>query len=277
METRARERLSDLLGRKLLRLTSNEIGLRELHRPAIVFSPHPDDESLGCGGTIIKKSRIGASVTLVHMTDGSASTTLIPREELRAIRRNESINAARLLGVGETYFLDYPDSGLSEYVRPATTRVAEILDKELPEDVFVPYCREPVRQAADHVAATNIVMAALEQNQRRVTVWEYPVWFWLHWPWVGFRQNGPAIKAKHVLRNSVNSLFGARAFADLRYAVDIADALEQKRAALAEHKSQMEQLIPSPEWVTLGQLSRGEFLQCFHQNWEFFRRYTFRP
>jgi LmbE family N-acetylglucosaminyl deacetylase len=39
----------------------------------VVFSPHPDDETLGCGSTIIKKKRLGADVTIVFMTDGSKS------------------------------------------------------------------------------------------------------------------------------------------------------------------------------------------------------------
>ncbi len=55
-------------------------------RSALVFSPHPDDESLGCGGTIIKKKSLGARVKLVHMTDGSAANhdNLISSQELKA-------------------------------------------------------------------------------------------------------------------------------------------------------------------------------------------------
>jgi LmbE family N-acetylglucosaminyl deacetylase len=271
-----RKRTIEKLCRHLLNLTSTEIASNELRRSAVVFSPHPDDESLGCGGTIIKKKKVGASVSLVHMTDGSASTNLISKEQLKAIRKRESLNAGRILGVNDTYFLDFEDSKLSGSVLPATDRVLEILRKESPEEIFIPYCHEPIRQAADHVAATNIVLAALRRHQRKVTVWEYPVWFWLHWPWVGIRQNSPPIKSKHVLWNSLLSFFGVRALVDLKYSVHIGDVLEEKRAALAEHKSQMEQLIPDARWVTLRQLSYGEFLACFYQDREFFRRYDFQ-
>jgi hypothetical protein len=53
----------------------------------------------------------------------------------------------------------------------------------------VPYVREP-ETAADHVATTRIVFSALQSLRRLGTtrVWEYPVRFWLHWPWVGFRK-----------------------------------------------------------------------------------------
>jgi hypothetical protein len=50
--------------------------------------------------------------------------------------------------------------------------------------------------------------------------------------------------------------------------------LELKRTALAQHKSQMTQLIPNSNWLTLADVSNGEFLACFFQDYEFFRQYT---
>ncbi len=58
---------------RLLALGSTEIPTRELARSALVFSPHPDDECLGCGGTIIRKKQAGSTVKIVHLTDGSRS------------------------------------------------------------------------------------------------------------------------------------------------------------------------------------------------------------
>ena len=73
---------------------AQQVGPIELEQSALVFSPHPDDESLGCGGTILKKKQAGANVKLVHVSDGGASTTLIPREELTAMRKKECVDAA---------------------------------------------------------------------------------------------------------------------------------------------------------------------------------------
>jgi LmbE family N-acetylglucosaminyl deacetylase len=263
------------LARSLLERAARQVPDSELGRGALVFSPHPDDESLGCGGTILKKKKAGATVKLVHVSDGGGSTTLIPRDQLIAMRRQESRNAGRVLGVDDIYFLDLPDGQLGENMPAAIERVAGILRQESPEEIFVPYIREPMKQAADHVAVTNIVLAALRRQPKPVTVWEYPVWFWLHWPWVSFSQDTPPLKPKHILKNSLLAHFGARAFLDLKHKVNIVEVLQQKRAAIAEHKSQTEKLFDHPSWITLEQLSNGELMDCFYQEYEFFRCYLY--
>jgi LmbE family N-acetylglucosaminyl deacetylase len=264
------------LARRLLNRAACQVTPAELQQSALVFSPHPDDESLGCGGTILRKKQAGASVKLVHVSDGGASTTLIPRGELTVMRRKECVDAGRVLGVDGIHFLDFPDGDLWEHIPAATDRVEGILRGELPEQVFLPYFREPMRQASDHVAVTRIVLEALRRQTRPVRVWEYPVWFWLHWPWVGFRQNAPPIRPKHILKNSVIAGFGTRALLELKQQVNIAEVLEQKRLAIAQHRSQTEKLVDDPRWITLDELSNGELMDCFYQDREFFRCYSYK-
>ena len=59
--------------KKIKCLFLKECDENELKRSAIFFSPHQDDETLGCGGTIIRKKRMGAEVKIVFMTDGCNS------------------------------------------------------------------------------------------------------------------------------------------------------------------------------------------------------------
>jgi LmbE family N-acetylglucosaminyl deacetylase len=270
-----RQRKVGQVCRRLLTLGTTDVTPDELRQTAIVFSPHPDDESLGCGGTVMKKMRAGASVTLVHMTDGGGSTDLIPREELVAMRKQECLDAAQALGVSNTIFLEFEDGKLWDNVSPATDRVAQILEKVQPKQVFVPYRHEPMKQAADHVAATTIVLAALARVGRPATVWEYPIWAWLHWPWVGMRQPGPLMRTKHILWNSGFMLFGARAFLDWRRSVNVSDLLEQKCMAIAQHRSQTERIINHPGYMTLADVCHGEFLGWFEQEREYFRVYEY--
>src|SRR5262245_5575363 len=72
----------------------------DLSQRAIVFAPHEDDEVLGCGGTILRKRRLGADVAVVFMTDGSGSHPgLMPADEMKELRAAEARAACSLLGV----------------------------------------------------------------------------------------------------------------------------------------------------------------------------------
>ena len=274
---RARRRLTGYF-MNLLALRCTAVPLASLGKPALVFSSHPDDECLGCGGTILRKKQAGATVKIVHMTDGSRShpARLISHQQLSSIRAAEARDAAEALGADEVYFLNFRDQALSASVAPAIERVAEIIREEKPEDIFVPYSREPIGLAADHVVTTSIVLSALRSYQAsdRVIVWEYPVWFWIHWPWVGAGKG--LIPRRTVAVNSLRHSFGLRAFWELRHTVDISDILPRKIAALCQHRTQMTKFLPKAEWTTLPDILGGQFLECFYSGHEFFRCSLYR-
>src|SRR5256885_9265072 len=82
--------------------------------------PHPDDESIGMGGTLARYSTEGVRTTLVTATRGEVGEILdknldpveaAPR--LATIREAELRSAVKILGVNELVFLGYQDSGLA--------------------------------------------------------------------------------------------------------------------------------------------------------------------
>jgi LmbE family N-acetylglucosaminyl deacetylase len=240
---------------------------------AIVFSPHPDDETLGCGGTIIKKKRAGAEIRVFFMTDGRKSNAhLIPEEKLKSIRANEALLATRMLGLEEkdVTFLEYRDGELAENQNSAIHRVSKILQLQKPDEIFIPHHKEPSIWAKDHVATNRIVMSALQTYNRKTAVYEYPIWLWYNKPWITPTRSikETLIGLKHVFNSKLILLKG------FHYSVYIGDVLELKRAALDQYRSQMTRLIPDPSWYTLGDLSNGEFLKCFFQESEIFHRHT---
>ena len=70
-------------------------------------------------------------------------------------------------------------------------------------------------------------------------------------------------------------MIGSRDFIELSYSVDITDAIPQKAAAIAEHKSQMTRLIEQPRWTILADIAHGQFLESFYYRREFFHRSVF--
>jgi LmbE family N-acetylglucosaminyl deacetylase len=239
-------------------------------RSAILFSPHQDDETLGCGGTMIKKTAAGAAVTIVYMTDGRSSHGhLMEPAQLSAVRRQEATAAAVKLGVCEAdvHFLDWVDGRLQEHQKEAVPQIAELLRRYRPAEVYIPYSAEP---PADHRATNQIVRSAMSLAGHTAVVYEYPIWFWYHWPWVSLRQN-TAGETRQVIRNTVATGGGRRLLTDFDRLVDVSDVLERKQDALNQHRSQMQPLLPDRRWLTLADVAHGDFLACFFQGYELFR------
>lgn len=256
---------------------TNAVRPNELARSALVVSPHFDDETLGCGGNIVRHRRHTAKVKLVFMTDGSRSHAgLIPESELREIRAREALEAGEALGVPEDdiCLLGFPETRLKEHEAHAVEAVTDLLFRFQPEQVFMPYVREPKLWSEDHQVTTRVVQAALARYNQPVTVYEYPIWFWYAWPWVS-RTDGRERGRWAMLRTGLQS--GAQLLQDGLVAVDIRDALDQKRAALRRHRSQMERLVPGPRWATLGDVADGQFLALFFRPYEYYRRWQWRP
>jgi len=251
------------------RETGNANGV--LARPTVVFSPHFDDETLGCGGTILLKRRAGAEVTVVFMTDGGRShLNLIPEDELTALRQQEGLAACLALGVseGNMVSLGYPELGLADRAGQAMQAVRTVLERCRPAEVFVPYHDDG---NVDHVATNRIVMAAIAAWGGVAAVNEYPVWFWNQWPWVRL----PLLHCRWAFamaRRSVVSGLGLRVLREFRWAVPVGEVLEGKRAALDCYKTQMTRFTGSPTWPVLGDVAGGEFLKSFFLPYEVFHR-----
>ncbi len=245
-----------------------ETDIDSCQRSAIVFSPHPDDETLGCGGLIIRKRNLGTPVTIVVMTNGGAShTRFMSRHELVAKRAEEAHAAARKLGVdgSSIIFLGFEDGRLSAVEREASQMVQEIINRERPDEVYIPYRFEP---PSDHWSTNRIVATALRAGGWKPRVYEYPIWFWYHWPWVGIPSKLGRNLFQLILRTA-RSMFGSFVLR-FRRSIDIADVLEIKKDALAQYESQMIKPLSGEKWPILPEISDGEFLGNFFQGYEVF-------
>lgn len=243
--------------------------------PAIVFSPHYDDETLGAGGTIIKLRQSGVPVYLVFMTDGSKShAEAMAGTTLSQMRRKEALKAASILGIEAHHcrFLQYPETRLSEYYADAVQKVGELLTQLPCQRVFIPSTLEPLIWSADHRATSAIVLEALRRTRSTPDVVEYLVWFWYHWPWVPLQRGADA---RQILRLTVQNAFGVRTCLSVNSAIDISDVVTTKLEALNEYRTQMTRLVTTKPWPVLSDVGCGDFLNNFFRRRELFRTYTY--
>jgi LmbE family N-acetylglucosaminyl deacetylase len=241
---------------------------------AVVFAPHADDETLGCGGTIARKVAAGARVRIVVMTDGSGTQTGRSPEDLVATRRAEAVAALALLGVPEAdvRFLEFPDGTLDEAGGALLDAVGSVLLAARPAQVFVPYRDDG---HPDHEAAYRAVRASAKSAGLGFELYEYPVWAWRHWPWVGLRP--PLGDELPPWLASVKFAGGWRFARKFRVRSGIGGVLPAKSAALAEYRSQLAATDGESEPWALDRVSRGDWLRCFEQDFEVFRATRIRP
>ncbi len=78
----------------------------------LVVAAHPDDEVLGCGGTIAKYAGLGRKVYVLILGEGISSRykdrKSAKKEEFHNLKR-QAKDAAGILGVKGVFFSDFPD------------------------------------------------------------------------------------------------------------------------------------------------------------------------
>ena len=212
-------------------------------KPFVVISPHPDDESLGMGGTIASCRAAGVDVRVVVVTDGAKShpnSKTYPADRLAALRRAEVEAAGECLGLaaGAVTHLDLPDAavpmdGLA--FDAAVAHLAAVVDQSHAAAVFVTWGGDP---HCDHEAAAAMARR-LREHRPGIAFWCYPIWGW--------HLDGDASIEMPVPQG---------------FRVDVAPWLPAKRRAIEAHASQMTAFIDDdPEGFRFTPDKLAPFLQ----------------
>ena len=195
--------------------------------PALVMAPHPDDESLGCGGTIIKLRQLGHPVHVLFVSDGTLShpnSASYPAPRLRDLRESEAREAVQILGVAADActFMRLPDRRVPTQDEPGFTDavafVTDLLDRLQPTTLLMPWQRDP---HPDHRACWQIGQRAAQEAKSHLRILAYLIWLWE----LGTPYDWPQPDTTQIWR------------------VDIADVQPQRNQAIAAHRSQVTRLI----------------------------------
>ncbi len=139
----------------------------------LVLSPHPDDESIGCGGTLLRHVEQGDSVQIVFLTSGEKGGHGRSEAETIRAREQEARDAARILGVRHLEFWHEPDGALRA-TRGAVGHLKAKLKQFRPDRIYVTHDREMHR---DHRGAVRLLRNALKGAKgKQPEVLMYEVW-----------------------------------------------------------------------------------------------------
>lgn len=127
----------------------------------LFIAPHPDDEVLGCGGTIAKFAAAAHEVHIAYLSSGEQGSRDVPAAELGVLREREARAAMSVLGVDHEHltFLRIGDGQISPYDRGQADAVIRLLRQVRPALLYLPHGEDG---SFDHQAAHAVVLRAAD-------------------------------------------------------------------------------------------------------------------
>jgi LmbE family N-acetylglucosaminyl deacetylase len=109
-------------------------------KSVLVVAAHPDDEVLGCGGTIAKMIQFGVDVQILFLADGVYSRDNSKESDLEeelSHRKTSALNACKILGTQNVIFGDFQDNEMDKYsLLTITKKLETVINKFQPDAIF---------------------------------------------------------------------------------------------------------------------------------------------
>ncbi len=209
----------------------------------LVIAPHPDDDAIGPGGSLIQHARRGDSVHVVYVTSGEHGSPVYKPTELAAIREGEAANGARLLGARQTTFLRQSDGNVS-YSLDLVNQFIYLIRTDRPDVLYLPHSADGHK---DHQQTFQVVTEAAG------------------------RAGGNSFPELGGKGWAIETMLGYEVWTPrsrFQYVNNISGEIEAKLTALREHKSQLAN-VPYDDAVRglnrfRGAMTeRGTYCECF--------------
>lgn len=130
----------------------------EDYRRFLFVGPHPDDIEIGAGATAAKLAAMGKDVCFLVCLDGrfGDGNTVVRGEDLVALRKQEALASAAMLGVTDVRFLDLCDGGFYEQ-KDLISKLAQVAGDFQPDVILAP---DPDVTSECHADHRNVGAAA---------------------------------------------------------------------------------------------------------------------
>ncbi len=209
----------------------------------LAIAPHPDDDVIGCGGTLCHLAASGHHVTVLYLTSGDAGDAIVEPMILSRIRETEARNASAILGIHECEFLHLPDGNIQDD-EPTIILLTNTIRRHKPDMIFIPHATDGHK---DHQTTYRLLMESIYRSGARAhqsisgTPWRIPT----------------------VLTYEVWTPLPT-----VSYAEDITDVIGKKMDAIKAHASQLKNVAYDQAMIGLHQYRAatqgvGQYAECF--------------
>jgi len=206
-------------------------------KKVLVFCAHPDDEIIGCGGTLAKLSEQSATITVVMFTKGETGYTQVSQKRDFLQVKEEEINRYdHILGINKRIVLGKPCQGVIND-KETYQQCIKILREERPEVVFT---HNPADRHRDHLAVSQVTMEACWKASEPVLADYGEPWY-----------------VSQVFFFEIFELFSQPSLI-----VDITDTISKKKEAMQTQESQLSVLKGILQYMEGLALARGYLGKC---------------
>jgi len=124
----------------------------------LVVASHPDDEVLGCGGTLYNLKKKGAKISVLFLSDGESSRKHPKLKQLILDRKKQAFKAGKILGIKNITFGDFPDNSMDTIPMLKVIQFIEKKIKEIKPDVIFTHFESDLN--IDHQITSKAVITA---------------------------------------------------------------------------------------------------------------------
>lgn len=124
----------------------------------VCLGGHPDDPESGCGGTLAKFAKNGHIVSVIYLTTGEAGIPGKTHDESAKIRKQEAINACKILGVKPIFAGQIDGDTIMDNVW--AKKITELIKIEKPDILFTHW---PIDSHKDHQIASLLAQQAWQK------------------------------------------------------------------------------------------------------------------
>ena len=139
-------------------------------KKVVCVGGHPDDPESGCGGTLAKLVNAGHDVTIIYLTTGEAGIDGKSHDEAARIRRQEAINACKILNT-KPVFAGQID-GDTVVSNDTLKHLQSLLAEEKPEIVFTHW---PIDSHKDHQCASLLTIQSWIRSENKFSLYFFEV------------------------------------------------------------------------------------------------------
>tara|TARA_B100000768_G_scaffold180956_1_gene202324 strand:- start:222 stop:899 length:678 start_codon:yes stop_codon:yes gene_type:complete len=134
-----------------------------MDKSILIIAAHPDDETIGCGGAILKHVSEGDTVNIITLTDGVSSRSSMSSEDNK-VRNEAAVNAINVLGASWVGSGNFPDNNMDSIPILKIIKFVETFKESFYPDII--YTHSPSDLNVDHTIAAQATLTAFRPEPK---------------------------------------------------------------------------------------------------------------